>query len=88
MSEFMNQDMLNRAYRLCSASGYVLQDFVAKGGYGVVHYATRSSDGLKCAAKICPYVHNFTREVKQRTKHFKLILCVYLYVRAHTYSLL
>lgn len=65
MSDFVNQDMVNRANKLCSQGGYVLNKFLAKGGFGVVYISTRTSDGLKCAAKICPYTDKVPRKVKE-----------------------
>lgn len=64
MSDLVNQDMLNRAYNLCAKGGYLLEKFIARGGFGVVHTSTRASDRLKCAAKICPYTPEVPRMVK------------------------
>lgn len=68
MSDLVDQSMTNRAYNLCAKHGYVLEKFIAKGGFGVVYSATHSSDGLKCVAKICPYNHEVTKAVTGNKK--------------------
>lgn len=77
MSELVNQEMFNDAYNLCKRNGYSIVEKIANGGFGVVYRVIRDSDQLKCAAKVCPYIHPITQAVIKiyRYLHLYLIYC-------------
>lgn len=79
MSELVNQEMFNDAYNLCKRNGYSIIEKIANGGFGVVYRVIRDSDQLKCAAKVCPYIHPITQAVIKiyRYLHLYLIYCYF-----------